>query len=138
MTHHVPLRRHVWRRLTALAAVAWALAITLSCTEPTAPLTNGPQIAGIGRTAATAADRLAAIACLAFLPATRGNQRLRRIAIDDPEPGVRQAALWAYGFAGGADAENLLSERARDDRDARVRRFAQTGRDGHRRSWWAD
>lgn len=52
MTRHAPLRRYFWRRLTVLTAVTWALAITLSCREPTAPLTNGPQIAGIGRTAA--------------------------------------------------------------------------------------
>ena len=52
VTQSAPMRRHFWRRLTALTAVTQALATTLSCTEPTAPLTNGQQIAGTGRTSA--------------------------------------------------------------------------------------
>jgi len=32
-----------------------------------------------------------------------GNEYLREITIKAPELGVRQSALWAYGFAGDKD-----------------------------------
>jgi hypothetical protein len=37
---------------------------------------------------------------------------------------VRQAAAWAYGFAGGADALLLLREKAERDPSGVVRAFA--------------
>jgi hypothetical protein len=55
--------------------------------------------------------RLAAVACLAFLWSEEGNKYLRRMAVEDVEPGVRQSALWAYGFANGIDAAELVSWR---------------------------
>jgi hypothetical protein len=69
--------------------------------------------------------RLAAVACLAFLWSDEGNKRLRRVAVNDEDAGVRQSALWAYCFAGGKSAREMLSERAKNDRDAIVRAFAR-------------
>jgi hypothetical protein len=96
-----------------------------------------PRFVYPGLRAPDVRHRLAAVACLAYLPSGRGNQRLRRLAIDDPEAGVRQAALWAYAVAGGPDAEALLAERLADDVDARVRRFLHQGQIAHRHRWWA-
>lgn len=80
--------------------------------------------------------RLVAIACLAFLPSETGNERLRRIAINDSDPGVRQSALWAYGFAGGTDASELIDARSKDDIDVRVRVFADEVLKASGESWW--
>jgi hypothetical protein len=84
-------------------------------------------------------ERLAAVSCLAFLQCVAALGDLRRAAEADPEPGVRNAALWAYGFAGGGDAEALLELRAADDPDAFVRNMAlsalNTIREDERR-WW--
>ncbi len=81
--------------------------------------------------------RLAAVACLAFVPSESGNERLRAVAIGDADPGVRQSALWAYGFVEASDFRELLLIRSEEDADARVCKFAwnlsQTGRD----SWWS-
>lgn len=81
-------------------------------------------------------SRLAAIACLAFLPSEAGNERLREIAINDPDLGVRQSALWAYGFAGGSNAYQLLESRSKKDGDARVRAFALNVMQVSQDSWW--
>jgi hypothetical protein len=48
---------------------------------------------------------------------------LRRVVLNDSEPGLRQSALWAYGFAGGEGAEELLRQRAEADQDERTRDF---------------
>jgi len=81
--------------------------------------------------------RLAGVACLAFLWSDEGNERLRRMATDDPDPGVRQSALWAYGFAGGKGASRFLKERAKHDSNTRVREFAVTALEMRDVSWWA-
>jgi hypothetical protein len=80
--------------------------------------------------------RLAAIACLAYLPSEAGNEHLRRIAINDSDPGVRQSAMWAYGFAGGVNALDLISTRSKHDMDARVRAFASEILEASKESWW--
>ncbi len=80
--------------------------------------------------------RLSAIACLAFLRSELGNERLRKLAIDDPDPGVRQSALWAYGFAGGTGAQELLVSRSKVDKDNRVRTFAKNVLNVSLDSWW--
>jgi hypothetical protein len=80
--------------------------------------------------------RLAAIACLAFLPSEAGNEHLRRIAINDSDPGVRQSALWAYGFAGGKDAHDLLNARSENDVDVRIRIFSREIIEASKESWW--
>jgi hypothetical protein len=82
-------------------------------------------------------DRLTAVACLAFLPSRRGIAHLSELGRQDAEGGVRQAALWAYAFAGGDDALALLSDRAQKDPDPRVRRFAGQGITAHGANWWA-
>lgn len=81
--------------------------------------------------------RLAAISCLAFLPSDIGNDRLRSVTINDLDSGVRQSALWAYGFAGAIDAQEFLASRSKEDKDARVRAFAQELLQVSRDSWWA-
>jgi hypothetical protein len=81
--------------------------------------------------------RLAAVACLAFLPSDAGNLHLRRIAVDDSDPGVRQSALWAYGFAGATDAHELLDRSSRDDPHMQVRNFAHEVLLNSQESWWS-
>ncbi len=52
----------------------------------------------------------------------------------DAEPGVREAALWAYAFSGGEAAEELVAERAKEDPTPRVKEFAaEMARAG---TWW--
>jgi hypothetical protein len=68
-------------------------------------------------------ERLIGVAGLAFLWSDEGNALLRSTALNDIETGLRQSALWAYGFAGGSDAEGLLRERASSDPDVRTRAF---------------
>ena len=66
-------------------------------------------------------ERLRGVAGLAFLWSDWGNQLLRQAAVNDTESGVRLSALWAYGFAGGVGAEELLLRQAECDSDARTR-----------------
>jgi HEAT repeat protein len=80
--------------------------------------------------------RLLGVACLAFLWSDEGNERLRKLITEDPEPGVRQSALWAYGFAGGDEAIEVFRERERNDRNLRVRKYAKEVLDLSNRSWW--
>lgn len=47
--------------------------------------------------------RMAAVACLAFLPSSETVDALQRTADGDADRGVRQAAGWAYGFNCGDD-----------------------------------
>ncbi len=81
--------------------------------------------------------RLAAVACLAFLWSEEGNKYLRRMAVEDAEPGVRQSALWAYGFANGIDAAELVSWRKRDDTNVHVRTIAEKASMLCDKGWWA-
>lgn len=80
--------------------------------------------------------RLAGVACLAFLWIDEGSYHLRQIAINDPEPGVRQSALWAYGFAGGKDARDLLCEKSKIDASVNVRTFASKAMNLDEKGWW--
>jgi hypothetical protein len=80
--------------------------------------------------------RLTGIACLAFLWSSEGNEHLEQLATGDPEPGVRQSALWAYGFAGGEDAQELLRDRSRNDANIHVRAFAKKAMQLDERGWW--
>jgi hypothetical protein len=85
-------------------------------------------------------QRLTAVACLAFLWSTQGTRHLMTTIEVDPEPGVREAALWAYGFIGGAAAVDLLRQRAAHDTSSRVRQFAALAVEALEHSptgWWA-
>ncbi len=86
--------------------------------------------------AASFEARLAAVACLAFLWSGEGNARLRRMAEADSDAGVRQSALWAYGFAGGEGARELLIDRSRNDPNERVRAFTREILEAQDMSWW--
>jgi hypothetical protein len=78
--------------------------------------------------------RLATIACLAFLWSDEGTSRLKDAALHDHEPGVRQSALWAYAFAGGADARSLFARAVSDDPNHLVKEFASQTLTMD--SWW--
>lgn len=78
--------------------------------------------------------RLAAVACLAFLWSDEGISRLKDAALLDHEPGVRQSALWAYAFAGGAGARRLFAKAVRDDPNHLVQEFASHAL--MMDSWW--
>lgn len=71
------------------------------------------------------AVRLAAVACLSFLWSDEAREALHRAALTDPEPGVRRAALWGYGFAGGAAPAAVAREMCQTERDAFVRELAE-------------
>jgi hypothetical protein len=66
-------------------------------------------------------DRLRGVASLAFLWSDCGLELLRQTALNDTESAVRLSALWAYGFAGGEDAEGLLLQQAECEPNERAR-----------------
>lgn len=80
--------------------------------------------------------RLSGVACLAFLWSAEGNEYLRKLAVEDREPGVRQSALWAYGFAGGKNVQELLRERSDNDTNVHVRSFAKKVMKLNVTEWW--
>lgn len=43
--------------------------------------------------------------------------------LNDLDPGVRQSALWAYGFTGAADAQGMLANRSKEDTDVDFHTF---------------
>lgn len=81
--------------------------------------------------------RLSGIACLAFLWSEEGNEYLRQMAVADSEPGVRQSALWAYGFAGGNDVQKLLRERCVNDANTHIRFFSKKAMNFTETEWWS-
>lgn len=81
--------------------------------------------------------RLSGIACLAFLSSIEGNTQLQQIAIEDPEPGVRQSAIWAYGFAGGDRAIAFAQERYEQEENIHLRKFAKKAINLDEKGWWA-
>jgi hypothetical protein len=81
-------------------------------------------------------DRLTGVACLAFFRSDKGNLILRRLATSDPNPSVRQSALWACGFTGAKGIRDLFSERSRNDPSAIVRDFAAMILEQAVISWW--
>lgn len=80
--------------------------------------------------------RLAAIACLAFLRTSEGFERLRHIAIEDPDAGVRQSALWAFGFRDGEGVREFINSRRDSDPSTFVREFVREGLESSEGSWW--
>jgi hypothetical protein len=99
-----------------------------------------PQIILPVLASGTLDERLVAAACLGFLWSAESRVALRTAALLDPEPGVRQVALWAYGFSQGQGAAALLHDRATSDRSALVTDFAYESlatMEHDPRGWWA-
>lgn len=79
--------------------------------------------------------RMSAVACLAFLWSDAARTALRHTALTDPEPGIRRAALWGYGFAGGTDVRALGAEIVETDASALVCGLAEQASTGDV-DWW--
>jgi hypothetical protein len=82
-------------------------------------------------------DRLTGVACLAFLQCPQSLKMLRSVAVQDSSPVVREAALWACGFADIKDVRDLFSPSSKEDPDSRVRAFAESAIKRDKLSWWA-
>ncbi|MBP9110049.1 MAG: HEAT repeat domain-containing protein, partial [Pyrinomonadaceae bacterium] len=80
-------------------------------------------------------DRLLAVACLAFLQAEGTAERLAEVCINDVEAGVRESALWAYGFVGGS-INKLISKMERTEKNRRVMDFANELRNFEPIDFW--
>lgn len=70
--------------------------------------------------------RLVAVACLAFLWSAESKEALKRTLVDEAEAGVRESALWAYGFqhhsCKNADFNELVAmDPSTDVRDLAIR-----------------
>jgi hypothetical protein len=81
--------------------------------------------------------RLAAVACLAFLHSEESNKRLQQVIVEDSNAAVREAALWACGFAGVEEIRELLRNRSKEDPNERVRNFAAAALEQVEISWWS-
>lgn len=81
--------------------------------------------------------RLAGVACLAYLRSEKGNKQLRRLAVEDPDAGVRQSAVWAYGFAEGERTLDFVRERRDHDTNAHMQAFLDTALQMAEKGWWA-
>lgn len=81
-------------------------------------------------------DRLTGVACLAFLQIAGTVERLWRVAVEDPSPAVRGAALWACGFTQGKGLDELLASRQKDDPDVYIREFSAKVRHIKPLDWW--
>lgn len=83
--------------------------------------------------------RLIAVGSLAFLGHLESVPLLRTAAIEDPQPGVRRAALWALGVLGAEGIEEFLAQRAAADDAPMVRSFvveAQSRAAASKGGWW--
>lgn len=74
-----------------------------------------------------------AIACAAFLWSAECTRELLRLARENPDMGIREAAAWAYGFAGGGDSFKLLDETLACTSPLGASRRSQAEEGG---SWW--
>ncbi|MGK2963611.1 MAG: HEAT repeat domain-containing protein, partial [Gemmatimonadaceae bacterium] len=81
-------------------------------------------------------EREAAIACLAFLGGDASLAALRVTAGTDPSPGLRRAAIWAYGFAGGEDAIMFARQRHEADGDEAVKAWITRSLALDNPCWW--
>lgn len=70
--------------------------------------------------------RLTAVACVAFLASNECKNKLMDMAECDPEYGVRQSCLWAYGLIEEMSQKSIkwIFQRSHQDKDERVRNFA--------------
>jgi hypothetical protein len=81
-------------------------------------------------------DRLAGVACLAFLQTKEAVERLKEVAVKDSSSVVREAALWACGFIEGEGANNLFVFQQKHDPDVRIREFSTTAQQFKPFDWW--
>lgn len=81
-------------------------------------------------------DRLAGVACLAFIQTELAIERLRAAAVQDSSSIVREAALWACGFIEGKRAEDLFSDQQECDPDPRLRDFCKAVQQFDYLDWW--
>jgi hypothetical protein len=81
-------------------------------------------------------DRLAGVACLAFIQTEIAMERLRAAAVQDNSSIVREAALWACGFIEGKLAKDLFIGQQERDTDPRLRDFCRTAQQFDARDWW--
>ena len=72
-------------------------------------------------------EKITAISCLAFLSSENYLTDIAHFAQNDPDYGIRQSALWAYGLIGLGEERtmNFLIERSFQDSDSRVRKFVR-------------
>lgn len=73
---------------------------------------------------------------MAFLSSENTLKELWNLAKDDPEHGIRQSALWAYGFVNGENAIGFIEERSFQDNDPRVRSFARNLVENYSGKWF--
>lgn len=62
-------------------------------------------------------ERLIAVACLAFLQPEGAADHLAEVCLNDADAGVRESALWAFGFVGGSISH--LADKLEDSQEDR-------------------
>lgn len=81
--------------------------------------------------------RLASAAALGFLPGDHESDlMLAQRALEDPDAGVRKAALWAYGAAARPHLTTLLDRIMREESNRDVLALARLALDHHDTVWW--
>ena len=68
------------------------------------------------------------MACLAFLQTEGAAEQLAEICLNDSDAGVRESALWAFGFVGGNISE-LVGKMEGSEMNRRVLNFASQLKD---------
>jgi hypothetical protein len=81
-------------------------------------------------------DRMAGVACLAFLQTEEAVERLKTVAVNDSSPEVRESALWACGFIEGNKVNDFLASRQEHDREDRIREFSRRAQRFSVLDWW--
>lgn len=81
--------------------------------------------------------RLASAAALGFLSGDQEtDSMLEQRVMEDPDAGVRKAALWAYGAAARPDLAALLGRVTRDEANRDVLALARMALDHPDTAWW--
>lgn len=81
--------------------------------------------------------RMASAAALAFLPGDpETDDALAQVALQDPDAGVRRAALWAYGAAARPAVESLLADVLNGERHRDVIQLARAALADLASVWW--
>lgn len=83
-----------------------------------------------------AVERIRHVQTLAFLRGPDVIECLRSRLENDVDHGVRAVALWAYGFAGGSDANVIVADVAAADPEPSVRKDATRLLAAATQGWW--